>query len=135
MVGLRLHELEVAGVCPSLSVEVPAGDVRAAVVPGQRAVPALANVVVGLDEPHAGRVLVDGTDVGQQQPGAVVLEDGPDMPSWDVVLADHRSTAPSQDACAGREPFDDVACFLITTDAARAWVLDDDPVGVGPGGC
>jgi ABC-type polar amino acid transport system ATPase subunit len=254
MVGLRLHEVEVAGVCPPLSLDIPAGEVRAAVVPDQRAVYALANVVVGLDEPDSGQVLVDGTEVRQQhddhrshrphggdgresrpdnrpsyrhddrpkkphcrirlvpasgglvpertvfdnilsaqcptarmsrddagrmvrqsvsslgldrivghrpdhltpverrlaglalalcwEPGAVVLEDAPGMPSWDVVITEHHrarhgathpaAQSPADVATTTPEPFEDVACFLITTDASRAWLLDDDPVGVEP---
>jgi len=241
MVGLRLERLAVTGVCPSLTLDVPAGDVRAAIVHDQESVRALANVVVGLEEPRHGRVLVDDSEVGGQhadhrrrrrhpnvprrrhghcpvrlvpatgglireltvfenilnarcptartsrelatvmahetaaslgmpglldrypehvsprerrlaglalavcwEPMAVVLEDAPGLPSWDVVLdapgsRPHDGRDTPQDPPAGSprgrpgpSALDDVAVLLITTDPARAWQLDDDPVGVEP---
>jgi ABC-type antimicrobial peptide transport system ATPase subunit len=67
MVGLRLERLTVSGVCSKLSLRVRAGKVRAAVVRDQQAVGALAGVIVGVDDqPNSGRVLVDGTVVGEQ---------------------------------------------------------------------
>ena len=226
MRGLRLDRLEVAGVCPSLSLDVRAGEVRAAIVPDQQAVHALANTVVGLEEPDDGRVLVDNTAVSGQhadhrhhrrhrsgrrsrhcrirlvpaggglvpeltvldnivnaqcptarasreqsdemvddaidafglhplvdrrperltdgerrlaglalalcwEPSAVVLEDAPGLPTWDAVLAEQRRRRSPE---PGVEPFAGVAVLLITTDAARAWQLDGDPVGLEPGG-
>jgi ABC-type transporter Mla maintaining outer membrane lipid asymmetry ATPase subunit MlaF len=225
MLGLRLDRLEVVGVCPSLSLDVRAGEVRAAIVPDQQAVHSLANTVVGLDEPDDGRVLVDNAAVAGQhsdhrhhrrhragrrsrhcrirlvpasgglvpeltvldnivnaqcptarapreqadrmvddavesfgldplldrrpehltpgerrlaglalalcwEPSAVVLEDAAGLPTWDAVLAEQRRRQTLEPEV---EPFAGVAVLLITTDAARAWQLDGDPVGLEPG--
>lgn len=230
MVGLRLESLRVAGVCPELTLDIPIGVVRAAVVRDQRAVHALANVVVGLDRVRSpGRVLVGGTDVRHQhrdhrrrrrhrtrrycpvrlvpasggllpeltvaenmlrvrcptarvskalatvmaeetaavlgmadlldrrpehltaaerrlaslalalcwEPVAIVLEDAPDLPTWHAVLEERRRRR-DRLAAVGLAPpgtheaFADVAVLLITTDAARVWQLDHDPVWLEP---
>jgi ABC-type polar amino acid transport system ATPase subunit len=67
MVGLWLDDLTVAGVCASLSLDVPVGTIRAAVVRDQQSVVELLRVVVGLDKPAGGRVLVQGVDVREQR--------------------------------------------------------------------
>ncbi|WP_020573328.1 hypothetical protein [Actinopolymorpha alba] len=230
MVGLRLDDFTVAGVCTTLDLDVPAGTVRAAIVRHQQAVHDLANAVVGLTKPARGMVLVDDTHVGEQhtdhrrrrrhrltkrgskhcrirlvpasgglmpelallgnmlhaqcptarisqplaaamvseiasscgllglldacpedldpterrlaglalalgwEPSAVVLEDAAGLPTWDAVLDLRRrrlGLAASADPSA---LFTDVAVLLITTDAARARELDDDPIGLEPQG-
>jgi predicted ABC-type transport system involved in lysophospholipase L1 biosynthesis ATPase subunit len=230
MVGLRLESLRVAEVCSELTLDVPVGVVRAAIVRDQAAVHALANAVVGLDRTRcAGRVLVGGMDVRQQhhdhrrrrrhrthrhclirlvpasgglvpeitvaenmwrlrcptarvskalgtvmtqeaaarlgmadlldrrpehltagerrlaglalalcwEPIAVVLEDAPDLPTWHAVL-EERHRRRDRLASVGLAPpaahaaFARVAVLVITTDAARVWQLDHDPVWLEP---
>ena len=67
MVGLRLDDLTVAGVCTSVSLDVDVGRVRAVVVRDQQSVRQLVEVVVGLKDPKDGRVLVQGVDVREQK--------------------------------------------------------------------
>ncbi|REF34909.1 hypothetical protein [Thermasporomyces composti] len=228
MVGLRLESLRVAGVCPELTLDVPVGVIRAAVVSDQAAVHALANAVVGLDRTQsAGRVLVDGVDVWQQhvdhrrrrrhrtgrhcpvrlvpaagglvpgitvaenmwrlrcptarvskalgtvmtqevaatldmadlldrrpehlsanerrlaglalalcwEPIAIVIEDTPDHPTWHAVLEEpRRRRVPSAELTSSKAEavLANVAVLVITTDAARVWQLDHDPVWLEP---
>jgi ABC-type methionine transport system ATPase subunit len=67
MVGLRLDDLTVAGVCTSVSLDVDVGRVRAVVVRDQQSVRQLVDVLVGLQDPKGGRVLVQGVDVREQK--------------------------------------------------------------------
>jgi ABC-type sulfate/molybdate transport systems ATPase subunit len=78
------------------------------------------------------------------KPAAVVLEDAPSLPTWDAVFEERRrrvrgadlgvEVGPDQPAPDPSVPDPSVAMLLITTDAARVRHLDDDPVGVEPGG-
>ncbi|MEQ7007245.1 ATP-binding cassette domain-containing protein [Actinopolymorpha sp. B17G11] len=71
------------------------------------------------------------------KPSAVVLEDAPGQPTWDAVFEDRRRRVRRTEHVGVPDPpvpHPFVAMLIITTDAARVRQLDDDPVGVEPGG-
>jgi ABC-type taurine transport system ATPase subunit len=89
VVGLELHSVVVAGLPRPVDLAVRPGTVAAVVVPEPAAVGWLADVVVGLAEPVAGRVLLDGRErprprAGRGSPVALVPADGGLLPNLTV---------------------------------------------------
>jgi len=76
----------------------------------------------------AQRQLVGLASVVCWWPSVVVLEDAPDLPTWDAVVREpaHLDPADTKDL-AIEEELEQVALLLISTDAARVWAFDDDP--------
>ncbi|NYH89714.1 ATP-binding cassette domain-containing protein [Actinopolymorpha rutila] len=66
------------------------------------------------------------------RPCALVVEDSPDLPTWDAALEFERLRLDPAGVPGPRGLFDEVAGLVLTTDPARTRLLDPDPVGVQP---
>ncbi|SDT06854.1 ATP-binding cassette domain-containing protein [Actinopolymorpha singaporensis] len=66
------------------------------------------------------------------RPCALVVEDSPDLPTWDAALEFERLRLDPAAVPGPRGLFAEVAGLVLTTDPARTRLLDPDPVGVQP---
>ncbi len=64
------------------------------------------------------------------RPCALVVEDSPDLPTWDAALEFERLRLDPAGVPGPRGLFAEVAGLVLTTDPARTRLLDPDPVGV-----
>ena len=112
MVGIEVDELDVAGLCGLLSLRVPAGQMRAIVVPRRRVARAIADAVSGLTP--SDRVTVTGRV-------RLVPSDGALLPHLTVLeTSSPPSGGPSSRSCVPRPPGTAwTACSIATRTRSR----------------